>query len=156
MEASSGAIHEHVAHTRDDTVKLIAAATEVLKADAAKHQNSSFSSYLKLKVLTVHTAKNVMTLSSVSYTQQKKYKVMELRTAEIPLGWNQRIFWFHMFDLLAHIMVILQLVFLFLAQSKPRIQEILLEQETVHKQLQKERNVGGVPAGETFRFGMEP
>lgn len=78
MEASGGALLEHVVHTHDDTVKLIAAATEVLKTEAAKHQISSFSAYLKLKVLTVHTAKNVMTLSSVSYTDQKNYKVMEL------------------------------------------------------------------------------
>lgn len=105
MEASSGALREHVADTRADTLKLMGAAAEVLRVEAANHLSSSFDCYLKLKVLTVHTAKNVMTLSSVSFTAQKKFKVMQLRTAKIPLLWERRTHWFHMFDLLAHIMV---------------------------------------------------
>ena len=80
---------------------------------------------------------------------------MELRTAEIPLGWNQRLMWFHVFDLLANIMVRFQLVFLFLAQSNSRIQEILVEQETVYEQLKKEKYLGGVPAQETLRLRIK-
>lgn len=45
LEVSGGIIKENVAHTRDDTVKLITAATEVLKAQAAQHQDSKFSTF---------------------------------------------------------------------------------------------------------------
>lgn len=155
LKASSAAIGEHVAHIRANTLKLEGAAAEILKAEAAKHQNSSFSSYLKLKVLTIHTVKNKMILSSVSYTKQKKYKIMELRTATVPLEWDERPRWFLMFDLLAHIMVRFQLIFLFLAQSKSRFQEILIEQKSVFEQLQQEGDEGGVLYEDTIRFRME-
>jgi hypothetical protein len=74
MEASSG-----------DTVELIATAEEVLKTEAAKHGNASFSTFIKLQVLIVHTVKNVMTLSSVSL-----YEVMELKTVDLLCRWRWR------------------------------------------------------------------
>lgn len=133
-----------------DAVELFALAERVLKAEAKTHRNASFSTFSKLNVLTIHTARNVMILSSVSL-----FEVTELRTAEIPLAWEHRELWFHMFDFLALIMVRFQFVLLFLARSQSRIQEILLEQETIYRQLEQEDDKGGVQLGDAIWSRMD-
>jgi hypothetical protein len=86
---------------------LYAAAENVLKDEAKNYRNANFSTLERLNVLTIHTAQNVMTLSSVSVNE-----FMNLSTAKIPLAWEERSQWFQMFDFLALIMVRFQLIFL--------------------------------------------
>ena len=54
-----------------------------------------------------------MTLSTISMTDKKRYKMAKVRTARMPINWNHRDEWISMFELLAHVMVRLQLMPLF-------------------------------------------
>jgi hypothetical protein len=105
MESSSGAVKENFPHTMGDTVKLIQSAAEVLKAEAMTVQDARLETFLKRKVLIVHLVTQKMTLSSVCALQNKKYKVVELRSATLASKWGERREWLKMFELLATIMV---------------------------------------------------
>jgi hypothetical protein len=92
--------------SRGEVNDLYAAAKDVLKAETKVHRNANINTLKKLNILTIHTAQNVMTLSSVSLDN-----VMTLSTAKIPLKWEERSHWFQMFNFLALLMVRFQFVF---------------------------------------------
>lgn len=86
-------------------MKLIQTATEILKAEYMNSLEATLSTFLERKVLMIQTITNKMTLSSLSLLNAEQYKVVELRSAEIPLNWDDRSNWLRMFELLATVIV---------------------------------------------------
>jgi hypothetical protein len=105
LEASSGALGEDVSHSNGDTLKLIQSATEILKTELLNNLDCSYSTFLRRKVLIIQTVTNKMTLSSVSLLDNEKYKVVELRSGNIPLKWEDKYCWMRIFELLSTVMV---------------------------------------------------
>lgn len=105
LEASSGAIKEDVNHSNGDSLKLIQCASEILKSEMMDNLDAAFSTFTKREVLIVQTIKNKMTLSAVSLSSTTTYKVIELRSGKIPLNWEYRNHWLHIFELLSTVMV---------------------------------------------------
>ncbi|KAI8575867.1 hypothetical protein K450DRAFT_259516 [Umbelopsis ramanniana AG] len=136
METSSESLSEDDLNTKDNTAKLLRCAVDILKAKQAECMDASFSTFAKLQILTVQTVQDTMTLYGVSFTAEKKmYEYLTLRTARIPVAWEDREDWYSMFELLAHVMVILQ------------------EQKQVHLQLLKEmRHVVYVRPKDSVQF----
>lgn len=105
MEALSGALSEDVSNSNGDTLKLIQSATEILKAEMLDNLDCSYTTFLRRKILIVQTVKNKMTLSSVSLLDETRYKVIELRSGNLPMKWEDRYDWIKIIELLSTVMV---------------------------------------------------
>jgi hypothetical protein len=105
LEASSGALSEDVSHSNGDTLKLIQSVTEILKAELLNNLDCSYTTFLRRKILIVQTVTNKMTLSSVSLLDETRYKVIELRSGNVPVKWEDRYNWMKIFELLSTVMV---------------------------------------------------
>jgi hypothetical protein len=105
LEASSGALSEDVSHFNGDTLKLIQSATEILKAELLNNLDCSYTTFLRRKILIVQTVTNKMTLPSVSLLDETRYKVIELRSGNVPVKWEDRYDWMKIFELLSTVMV---------------------------------------------------
>ncbi|KAI8147861.1 hypothetical protein BJV82DRAFT_664207 [Fennellomyces sp. T-0311] len=101
VEASSGPVGEKVVHTIEDTLKIMECTTASLSAIAAKYRHASITTLKKLRVYSVHLIKNKMTLSYTSLNDAYSWRRMDLRTAEIPTKWLDRIDMIRYFELLA-------------------------------------------------------
>ncbi|KAG2171880.1 hypothetical protein INT44_006109 [Umbelopsis vinacea] len=122
LEASSGALSEDVSHSNGDTLKLIQSATEILRAELLNNLDCSYSTFLRRKVMVIQTVMNKMTLSSVSLLDNERYKVVEVRSGNIPVKWEDRYSWMRIFELLSTVM------------------NILVEQRSVSEILKQEKN----------------
>lgn len=105
LEASSGALNEDVSHSNGDTLKLIQSATEILKAELLNNLDCSYTTFLRRKILILQTVTNKLTLSSVSLLDETRYKVIELRSGNFPVKWEDRYDWMKIFELLSTVMV---------------------------------------------------
>jgi hypothetical protein len=83
------ALSEDVFHTIIDTKKLIRNGKKMLKAQQAEFLDVSFATFAQRQVLKIQTVKDVITLIGVSVTVEKKYKIMELRSARVPVAWRE-------------------------------------------------------------------
>ncbi|KAG2178331.1 hypothetical protein INT44_001481 [Umbelopsis vinacea] len=108
MVTSSGAQEEVFAQSRVDTKRLMQSAMAILRAEVTKYRKASVGTFVKRRILIVHTIADKMILIEVSLTKRNKYKLVELRSATIAYLWCHRSCWLGMFGLLAHTMEILQ------------------------------------------------
>ncbi|KAI9277319.1 hypothetical protein BC943DRAFT_284930, partial [Umbelopsis sp. AD052] len=109
-------------HSNGDTLKLIQSATEILRAELLNNLDCSYSTFLRRKVMVIQTVMNKMTLSSVSLLDNERYKVVEVRSGNIPVKWEDRYSWMRIFELLSTVM------------------NILVEQRSVSEILKQEKN----------------
>jgi len=98
-------LSEDVSHSNGDTLKLIQSATEIPKAELLNNLDCSYTTFLRRKILIVQTVTNKMTLSSVSLLDETRYKVIELRSGNVPVKWEDRYNWMKIFELLSTVMV---------------------------------------------------
>ncbi|KAI8148391.1 hypothetical protein BJV82DRAFT_506912 [Fennellomyces sp. T-0311] len=105
VEASSGIVSENVSHTIGDTLKSLECATASLAGQASKYRHASFATFQKLQVFSIHVIKNKMTLSTTTIHDAYTWKRMDLRTTDIPTKWCDRISLIRYFELLATLMV---------------------------------------------------
>ncbi|KAI9498067.1 hypothetical protein BDB00DRAFT_755563 [Zychaea mexicana] len=109
LEASGGHASDSHQHAIDDTLKIVHSLMCILKGDARKHINGSLCTYRKVKAFGVQTVKSSLILSEMSLGEDLKYKYKEVRTAEIPINDDHRSKFFPIVDLLAYLMVQLDL-----------------------------------------------
>ncbi|KAI8139086.1 hypothetical protein BJV82DRAFT_273673 [Fennellomyces sp. T-0311] len=105
VEASSGPFAEKIVHSIEDTLKTFECATASLSTIAAKYRHASITTLKKLHVSSIHLIKNKMTLSTISLNNAYSRRRMDLRAAEIPTKWIDRINMLRYFELLATLSV---------------------------------------------------
>ncbi|KAI9103133.1 hypothetical protein DFS34DRAFT_646516 [Phlyctochytrium arcticum] len=133
MEASSGVAgtaREHMAHTLEDTLKLLESCVHSLKTEFLSHKDASFATMTQRKILGVQYIGGKITLTQLSLCPlTQKWKYLELRSAIIPMEWSQRYGWIKVFELVATVF------------------NVLLDQEELMKEVAKEEN-GAKDVGE--------
>jgi hypothetical protein len=107
MESSSNGSSEDVAHTVDDTVKQIESTTGALKLELMKNLSASFETIKRREVLGVPCIVDKITLTPTSLNDRKVYKVLELRSALIPVRWNEHKKWVNFLELMVTVQVVL-------------------------------------------------
>jgi hypothetical protein len=133
MESSSGEHKENVKHTEDDTLKQIHSSVTMLKADINNHRNAAFSTMCQIETFGIHCVKKEITLSKTKLNGATGgYIYQEIRSAEIPVTYEERHKWLKMADLLATLM------------------NLLIVHQKIRDQLDKE-NSGYVPVLESLR-----
>ncbi|KAG1442573.1 hypothetical protein G6F46_013024 [Rhizopus delemar] len=133
MESSSGEHKENVKHTEDDTLKQIHSSITMLKTDINNHRNAAFSTMCQIETFGIHCVKKEITLSKTKLNGATGgYIYQEIRSAEIPVTYEERHKWLKMADLLATLM------------------KLLIAQQKIRDQLDKE-NSGYIHVSENLR-----
>ncbi|KAI7884728.1 uncharacterized protein EV154DRAFT_427889, partial [Mucor mucedo] len=107
VEASSGQFKENVAHSIEDTLKILECGIASLRKEAAHYNDASLSTFKSLKVYGVQVIKSQVTLSAISLDDESHWKCIELRSAKLPTGWSDRIGLIQYLELLATLYVCL-------------------------------------------------
>lgn len=107
MECSSNGSSEDVAHIVDDTVRQIESTTGALKLELMKNLSASLETIKRRKILGVQCIVDKITLTSTSLNDREVYKVLELRSALIPVRWNERKKLVKFFELMATVQIVL-------------------------------------------------
>ncbi|KAI9355549.1 hypothetical protein BD770DRAFT_444646 [Pilaira anomala] len=79
IESSSGLLQENIGHTLEDTLKLL-----------------------------VELIKHTITHSKMNLKEDRLWKFVELRSADIPTNWSDRFNWVKMFELIATLFLCLK------------------------------------------------
>lgn len=105
----------------------------MLKADINNHRNAAFSAMCQIETFGIHCVKKEITLSKTKLNSATGgYIYQEIRSAEIPVTYEERHKWLKMADLFATLM------------------NLLIVQQKIRDQLNKE-NFGYVPVSESLR-----
>ncbi|KAG2221205.1 hypothetical protein INT45_000245 [Circinella minor] len=105
MEASSGNDCENVPHTLGDTIKLLECSTNSLLVESKNYKDASYEAFKNLKVNTIHTIKNEITLNQVSVLDSSRWQSIQVRTCKVPNTWAQRSGYAKYFELIATIVI---------------------------------------------------
>ncbi|KAI8819752.1 uncharacterized protein EV422DRAFT_497562 [Fimicolochytrium jonesii] len=90
MEASSNSrTKENATHSIDDSAKIIELCTNALKLELLKHKEAAYTTVNKKCVLGFHFIVDRITLTMTTL-EDRRWKVVQLRSAEIPMRWRER------------------------------------------------------------------
>ncbi|KAG0924812.1 hypothetical protein G6F57_017892 [Rhizopus arrhizus] len=122
MEGSSGQHEERIDHTISDTAKQISNTIAMLKGFTRENMDASFETLRKVKIFGVQAVEKMIILTETSYDEEStKYLFKVVRTARIPIEYEERYNWLKVFELLAYLLVELK------------------EQEQIYETLNKEQ-----------------
>lgn len=105
FECSGGFISEKPEHALEDTIKQTQSCVSVLKSDAFHHLDASFETFQKRRILGIHIIKSKMTLIETRINQNKRWEILELCSASIPLTWRNRFDWLKVYELVTTMLV---------------------------------------------------
>ncbi|KAL9542023.1 hypothetical protein MBANPS3_008822 [Mucor bainieri] len=108
VESSSGMMEEHTTHSLEDSVKILECNVAALREEATSYQNASLSTFKKLGAYGLQIIKTQATLSKTLYHDKQHWKNVELRTAQIPTTWDDRLLLLEYLELLATLYIELQ------------------------------------------------
>lgn len=100
MESSSCYSAEKIDHTMSDTWKLIMMSTDSLRMELLKYQDGSFDTAKELAIFGVQCVKGTITLLKTTIHDEHAWRVVELRSAQIPTQWVNRVEFMKVFELL--------------------------------------------------------
>lgn len=101
IESSSGLIQENISHTLEDTLKILVESNGALCYILNHFKNSRMKTALKETTFGVQVIKDTITLSKMNLKEDRLWKFVELRSANIPTNWSDRFNWVKMFELIA-------------------------------------------------------
>ena len=103
---SSGGFHaENSEHAAEDTVKQMQSCISSLKSDALNHLDASFETLQRRRILALQTIKSKETLTEARINKEKRWEIVELGSATIPMKWRERYEWLKVYELAATILV---------------------------------------------------
>ncbi|GAN01524.1 hypothetical protein MAM1_0008d00957 [Mucor ambiguus] len=138
MEGSSGQHEEKIDHTISDTAKQISNTISTLKGFTMANMDASFETLRQVKIFGLQAIERTITLTETSYDEEStKYLYKVIRTARIPIEYEERYDWLRVFELLAYLLVELK------------------EQVHIHETLNKEQtSISIVHQEETVRIKL--
>lgn len=81
---------QNILHTIDDSIKNLKSATDSLESFMSNYGRSSFETFKKVHVYSIHVIQKRLTLIQYSLKTPNTWKVIECSTAEIPLIYDAR------------------------------------------------------------------
>ncbi|KAI8997262.1 hypothetical protein BDB01DRAFT_830865 [Pilobolus umbonatus] len=138
MEGSSGQHEEKIDHTISDTAKQIRNTISILKGFTMANMDASFGTLRQVKIFGVQAIERTITVTETSYDEEStKYLYKVVRTARIPIEYEERYNGLRVFELLAYLLVELK------------------EQVPIHETLNKEQSsISIVYPKETVRIKL--
>ncbi|CAO3665988.1 unnamed protein product [Rhizopus stolonifer] len=111
MEGSSGQHKERIPKTTDDSVKQIHNMLNMLnmfKAIANTHLNSSFQTFLQMKVYGIQSIKATVSLSEMQMNDQGKFVHRQDLTATISIRYQERNKWLVVLNMVVYMLTALE------------------------------------------------
>ncbi|KAL9540791.1 hypothetical protein MBANPS3_009486 [Mucor bainieri] len=126
MESSGYSNNKLVSHSLNDTLKNIKNAHDCLKYLFSQYRSASFETIKKVNIFSCQIIENKITLIKYAVKSRSTWKVIECRSASVPLKIHDSLEYIKVFELFAFMLADIQ------------------EQQVVFKQLKME-NLGLVP-----------
>ena len=104
----SGILKEHTTHSIEDSLKVLECSVASLRREAANYKFSSLETFKRLNTYGIQMIKSKITLSKTSMYNENTWKHVEMRTAQIPTTWHNRIILLEYLELLATLFVSIQ------------------------------------------------
>ncbi|KAI7853074.1 hypothetical protein BDC45DRAFT_175528 [Circinella umbellata] len=101
VESSSGMIKENTTHTIEDTIKTLECNVAALRKEASHYNNATLETFKKLSTYGIQVIKTNVVLSKTSMVNKDKWKHVQIRNAQIPTTWNDRLLLLEYLELLA-------------------------------------------------------
>ncbi|KAL9545861.1 hypothetical protein MBANPS3_006945 [Mucor bainieri] len=101
IESSGHDATENVKHLLGDTLKNLKNATDCLKHMISEYKASSYATFKKVKIFSVHIIHDTMTLIQYAVMDPQKWQAVECRSAVVPLLWSNRDNYVKVFELFA-------------------------------------------------------
>lgn len=105
MESSGPFSEEYMDHSVNDTWNLITMATNSLRGELLRFSNASLDTAKRLAIFGTQCIRNQLTLTKTSLHDPNKWQFVELRSATVPVTWDERANIVPVFKLLATIQV---------------------------------------------------
>ncbi|KAG0778951.1 hypothetical protein G6F22_010924 [Rhizopus arrhizus] len=137
VESASGMVEEHTTHSLEDSVKILECNVAALREEACHYENASLETFRKLGAYGVQIIKTQVTLSKTMIHDKNRWKSIEMRSAQIPRTWDDRLLILKYLELLGTLYI-----------------ELLHAQEVESKLLEERVNVDR-PSGPFVRSIME-
>lgn len=91
MNIYSGMVEEHTTHSLEDSVKILECNVAALREEACHYENASLETFRKLGAYGVQIIKTQVTLSKTMIHDKNRWKSIEMRSAQIPRTWDDRL-----------------------------------------------------------------
>ncbi|KAI7848571.1 hypothetical protein BDC45DRAFT_540859 [Circinella umbellata] len=101
MESSSGYSKENINHSMEDTWKLILMMTDSLCNELMKYQGAKFTDAQELATFGIQCICDQITLIKATMFDARRWQIIELQSAKIPITWDDRSNYMQVFELIA-------------------------------------------------------
>lgn len=101
----SGMIEEHTTHSLEDTMKILECNVAALREEACHYENASLETCDKLDAYGVQIIKTQVALSKTMIHDKRCWKNIEIRAAQIPRTWDDRLLLLELLELLGTLYV---------------------------------------------------
>ncbi|KAG2227189.1 hypothetical protein INT45_008433 [Circinella minor] len=101
MESSSGYSKENIDHSMEDTWKLILMMTDSLRNELMKYQGAKFTDAQELATFGIQCICDRITLIKATMFDARRWQIIEVRSAKIPITWDDRSNYMQVFELIA-------------------------------------------------------
>lgn len=105
VECSSGFDKEITCHSLDDTLKLLTCCSNSLLHIMKLNKRASIETMMKKCTFGIQVIKNTITLTKLTLSKSGKWRLVELRSANVPASWELRSNWNVIFEMLAIIFI---------------------------------------------------
>ncbi|KAG2220813.1 hypothetical protein INT45_004474 [Circinella minor] len=100
MESSGGYEKENLNHSMDDTWKLIMMLTDSLRQELIKCQDAKYEDAKGLATYGIQCICDTITLMKTTMFDARRWQVIEVRSAKVPVKWNNRSGFTRVFELI--------------------------------------------------------
>lgn len=101
IECSSGFDKEITSHSLDDTLKLLVECSNSLLHILKQNKRASMETMTKKCTFGIQVIKQTLTVTKLNLTKSGRWRLVELRSACVPISWELRSNWNIIFEMLA-------------------------------------------------------
>ncbi|KAI8973815.1 hypothetical protein BDF20DRAFT_978379 [Mycotypha africana] len=105
MKIYSGMLEEHTTHSLEDSLKILECNVASLRWQASHYENASLETFKKLGAYGLQIIKTQVTLSKTTIHDKNRWKNIEMRSAQLPRSWDDRLMLLEFLELLATLYV---------------------------------------------------
>lgn len=105
MNIYSGMAEEYTAHSLEGSVKILERNVAALREEACHYENASLETFKKLGAYGVQIIETKVALSKTMVHDKHRWKNIEMRSAQIPKTWDDRLLILEYLELLATLYV---------------------------------------------------
>ncbi|CAO3676061.1 unnamed protein product [Rhizopus microsporus] len=105
FEGSSGEYKANINKIVDDSTKQVSTMIAMLKGIGNRHLNANFKTLLDTEVFGIQSVRTSIVLSEVQFKEDDRFSYREVRSAEVPIVYEERNKWLKVFEILCYMLV---------------------------------------------------